>query len=172
MERELQRVERFAIAWHSGRWELSTLPDALDLRVVVFPGGGEVIGVSLLSVNGIGLSDRLERSPLRLAVQAHECVHHLLELSTTALCNTSWYPVRDELLAWVGAGILIVSSDQDRDLRRGGVSAAELAEACGVPAPLIILGAAAHAQRRGNSSLLGPALAEWCAEMQRLVRLL
>lgn len=172
MERELQRVERFATVWHAGRWVLSSLPDALDLEVIVFPGGGEVIGVSLLSVNGVGLSDRLERSPLRLAVQSHECVHHLLSLATAALCHTGWYPVRDELLAWIGAGRLTLSASQDKDLREGLVSADELAEDSGVPAQLIMLGAAAHARRRGDPSRIGPALAEWCVEMQRLVRLL
>jgi hypothetical protein len=120
----------------------------------------------LLSVHGIGLSDRLEDSPLRCAVQTHECVHHLLGLSTTALCHTSWYPVRDELLAWMGAGRLVVSCQQEQDVRRGGVSPAELAEESGTPPLLIGLGLAVHAYLRGEGTLLSPVLAAWCLEIE------
>jgi hypothetical protein len=172
VERELEEVERFAAEWHSGRWLLSSLPDALQLRVVTFPDGGEVLGVSLLPLNGVGLSARLEHSPLRLAIQTHECVHHLLKISSAALCQMSWYPIRDELLAWIGAGRLTVSTQQIGELEAGRLTAADLAEECGVPAPLIELGAAAHARQRGDHAGLTFALAAWCLEMQRLVGLL
>jgi hypothetical protein len=55
-------------------------------------------------------------------------------------------------------------------LEHGRVTLTELAKDDGVPAQLILLEAAAHATLRGDLALLGPSLAAWCLEMQRLVR--
>lgn len=173
MDALLQAMEGFARDFHSGVWSLATLPTELGLVLKLFPDGGEILGVSLLERQYLGISDRLAEHPMRSPVVLHECVHHILSLGSTALCHAGWYPMRTETLVWLGAARLAVSLDQIRAIRRWETDPATVAWENAVPVELINLGIAVHhrAMHPAPASIELPwALVRWVAAMKRLTR--
>lgn len=168
----MQAAELFAREWQAGEWCLSGLPALLGLDLIRFHDGGELFGVAFVRKGIVGLSDRLDDSPMYLPVLGHECGHVLLDQGVTRFCDATWRPARSETLAWMAAGRLSISAGQVQQIDRGHLTPGDLATVNGVPAELIAVGRAVEhwlSGRARSADELCAAMRVWSARMRVLV---
>jgi hypothetical protein len=139
--RSLELLRAFAVGWHSRSRDLNELYAELGADLIERPGGRKVLGfvVALAGLRQIVLNQRLNGSPLRVPVLAHECAHLILGVEGISLCANDLRPSRDERNAWAGAALLAVPGDA---LPRSRTARRQLAASLNVPVQLVDLRAA------------------------------
>lgn len=145
----LRQLDRFFGQWQTGEWSLATLPRDLDIRVVRYHDGAELLGFSLIPERVVAIDERLHGMREQLDVQTHE-VGHVLDdqqhpIASLGLCHFRMMPTPTEIHAWEIAGRAAVSGAQYAAIRDREASVGEIALINGVSPSLIRVGCAVHA---------------------------